>query len=56
MFIFVKPSHNPKRTDCGDSGDNFTEFELVENSGLTSGIKTDLYYPEFRYRSWATKK
>jgi len=44
------------KTDCGDGGDNFTELELVENSGLTSGIETDLYYPEFRFRSRAAKK
>jgi hypothetical protein len=39
-------STNGWRTDCGDSGDDFTELELVENSGFSSGIKTDLYYSE----------
>ena len=28
-------------TNSGDSCDDFTELELVENSGLTSGVKTD---------------
>lgn len=28
-------------TDCGDSGDDFTELELVENSGLSGGIETN---------------
>lgn len=51
MFHFYKARPNHLRTDCGYSGDNFTELELIENSGLTSGIKTDLYYQELRYRS-----
>lgn len=28
-------------TDRGDGGDDFTKFELVEDGGLTGGIKTD---------------
>jgi hypothetical protein len=30
------------RTNCRDSGDDFTKLELVQNSGFASGIKTDL--------------
>jgi len=42
-FFFLERSNpNQRRTDCGDSGDDFTELELVENGGFTSGIKTDL--------------
>ena len=33
------------RTDGGDSRDNLAELELVEDGGLTSGIKTDLERP-----------
>ena len=29
------------RTDCGNCGDDFTELQLVQNSGLSSGIETD---------------
>lgn len=29
-------------TNSGDGGDDFTELELVEDGGLTSGIKTNL--------------
>jgi len=28
-------------TDCGDGGDDFTELQLVEDSGLSGGIETD---------------
>ena len=37
----------PVLTDSGDSGNDFTEFELVQDSCLTSSVKTDLYR-EFR--------
>lgn len=32
-------------TDCWDGGDDFTQLQLVEDGGLTSGIKTDLERP-----------
>jgi hypothetical protein len=28
-------------TDCGNGGDDFTELELVEDSGLSGGIETN---------------
>lgn len=28
-------------TNRGNSGDDFTELELVQNGGLTGGVKTD---------------
>lgn len=28
-------------TNCRDGGDDFTELELVQDGGLTSGVKTD---------------
>lgn len=28
-------------TDRGDGGDDFTELELVQDGGLTGGVKTD---------------
>ena len=31
-----------KRTDCWDSSDDLAELELVQNSGLTSGVETNL--------------
>lgn len=34
-------------TDSGDSGDDFAEFELVQDGCLTGSVKTDLYR-EFR--------
>ena len=41
-------------TNSGDSGDDLSKLELVENGGLTSGIETDLvaipirdYRPEY---------
>jgi hypothetical protein len=30
-----------KRTDCGDGGDDFTEFQFIQNGGLSGSIKTD---------------
>ena len=29
-------------TDCWDGGDDLTKLELVKDSGLTSGVETDL--------------
>ena len=31
-----------QRTDSGDGGDDFTKLELVEDSGRTGRIETDL--------------
>ena len=31
------------RTDCGDSGDDFTKLEFVEDGGFAGGIEADLY-------------
>ena len=28
-------------TNCGDGGDDFTELQLVEDGGLSGGVKTD---------------
>lgn len=28
-------------TDCRNGGDDFTELELVQDGGLTGGVKTD---------------
>ena len=68
MFLYstvstLKPSKSkpgvPKEegtselTDCGDCCDNFTKFQLVQNGGLTSGIKTNLMSI---YRCWGIVK
>jgi hypothetical protein len=29
------------RTNCGNSGDDFTELQLVKNGGLSGGIETN---------------
>jgi hypothetical protein len=34
-------AHGLSRTDGGDSGDDFTELELVKNCGLSGSIETD---------------
>ena len=42
MFFCESNSRfNLRRTDCGDSGDDFTELKLVENGGLSSSVKSN---------------
>jgi len=40
LDVLVLDSLNVE-ADCGNGGDNFTELELVENSGLSGGVKTN---------------
>jgi hypothetical protein len=30
-----------QRTDCRDGGDDFAQFELVQNGRLTGGVESD---------------
>ena len=43
MSRFEWPNIGHSRTDCRDSGDDFTELKFVEDGGFASGIKADLY-------------
>ena len=39
---FLGENRRAKLTDGWDGGDDLTKLEFVENSGLSSGIQTDL--------------
>lgn len=42
MSRVPKEAGSSERTDCGDCCDDFAKLQLVQNGGLTSGIKTNL--------------